>query len=54
MLTDVMATLGETKPPLETTVVVVFIANEENSRFISNSALPNSILSMNSILIMLY
>lgn len=34
MLTDLMATLAEQKPALETTVVVVFIANEENSAFV--------------------
>jgi len=33
LLTDLMATLGETKPALEQTVVVIFIANEENGSF---------------------
>lgn len=33
MLCDFLATLGETKPPLKTTIVVIFIANEENSSF---------------------
>jgi acetylornithine deacetylase len=33
MLTDLMATLGEKKPAIETTVLCVFIANEENSGF---------------------
>jgi acetylornithine deacetylase len=33
MLTDMLATLAENKPALETTVVVIFIANEENSSF---------------------
>jgi acetylornithine deacetylase len=33
LLTDLMATLGETKPALKTTVVVVLIANEENGHF---------------------
>ena len=33
-LTDLMATLGETKPALEMTIVVIFIANEENSSFL--------------------
>jgi acetylornithine deacetylase len=32
-LTDIMATLAEKRPILETSVVVVFIANEENSIF---------------------
>lgn len=34
MLTDLMATLAEKKPPLKTSVVCVFIANEENSAFV--------------------
>lgn len=33
MLTDLMAFLGETRPPLKTSIVIVFIANEENSSF---------------------
>lgn len=33
MLTDLMATLGEKKPALETSVLCIFIANEENSGF---------------------
>ena len=33
MLTDFMATLAETKPKLETSIVVIFIVNEENSAF---------------------
>ena len=33
MLTDLMATLAETKPKLKTSIVVIFIANEENSDF---------------------
>ena len=33
MLTDLMATLATTKPALKNTVVVVFIANEENGTF---------------------
>lgn len=33
LLTDLMITLAETKPQLATTVVVVFIANEENGSF---------------------
>lgn len=34
LLTDLMATLAETKPALKTSVVVVFIVNEENSSFV--------------------
>lgn len=30
-MTDLMRQLGEAKPSLKTTVVAVFIANEENS-----------------------
>ena len=33
MLTDFMATLAEKKPKLETSIVVIFIVNEENSAF---------------------
>lgn len=33
MLCDLLATLAETRPPLKTSIVVVFIANEENSSF---------------------
>lgn len=33
LLTDFMASLGELKPELDTTIVVVFIANEENATF---------------------
>ena len=33
VLTDLMATLAETKPKLKTSIVVIFIANEENSDF---------------------
>lgn len=34
MLTDLMISLSETKPELESSVVCVFIANEENSTFL--------------------
>lgn len=34
LLTDLMATLAEHKPVLKTSVVVVFIVNEENSSFV--------------------
>ena len=34
LLTDLMATLAEQKPILKTSVVVVFIVNEENSSFV--------------------
>ena len=33
VLTDLLATLGETKPALKRSIVVVFIANEENGSF---------------------
>jgi acetylornithine deacetylase len=33
MLTDFMASLAEAKPQLKTTIVVIFIANEENGTF---------------------
>lgn len=33
VLTDLLATLGETKPVLKRSIVVVFIANEENGAF---------------------
>lgn len=33
MLTDLMASLAEAKPPLKSTIVVIFIANEENGTF---------------------
>lgn len=34
LLTDLMATLAELRLQLETTIVVIFIANEENSTFV--------------------
>lgn len=34
LLTDILISLGETKPKLRTSVVVVFIANEENSTLV--------------------
>ena len=34
LLTDLMATLAEHKPVLKTSIVVVFIVNEENSSFV--------------------
>lgn len=33
LLTDLMATLAEKKPKLQNSLVVVFIANEENGTF---------------------
>lgn len=34
LLTDLLATLAEKKPALKTSIIVVLIANEENSTFV--------------------